>query len=270
MIPAGTRETTTFDRMATRYGVDRSAALGWSKEPGFPEYLQVAGSGNMEIYDADAVDEWVRKNKPTIWARAQGGENPLGLPEGGPKDLLTLREIGEIEGKALGRPATEIGTLRPYITRGVLARPDRRPGDRGTPVVTEDSWYRETAYAYINRPRRTRKPSTRRPSAEVKASRPQIVFPEDQLQPLDLPPGADTDLLTLEQIGVIDGEARRGPGKVTKKTSLNTYIREGKLCEAERRPGDGKHPAVTEPSWYRSTVYRFVRRPDGRGQRRRS
>ncbi|MCL3999070.1 hypothetical protein M4438_37235, partial [Streptomyces lavenduligriseus] len=72
--------------------------------------------------------------------------------------------------------------------------------------------------------------------------------------------GADTDLLTLQEIGELDGKAR-GRGKATTVSSMRTYLYNGLLAKADRTPGDGLEPAVDEPMWFRSTAYRFIRRP---------
>ncbi|MCX5216213.1 hypothetical protein OG689_44565 [Kitasatospora sp. NBC_00240] len=255
MIPAGsTTEQTTYDLMAERYGVHRTTAFQWGQEPDFPPLLHRAGK--LEIFDADAVDQWLRQRYPGTWAKGQRGKNPLGLPPGGDRDLLPLRRIGELEGKALGREATPIGTLRTYISKGTLPQPDRKPADGQKPDVTEPMWFRSTAYAYLNRPRRTRRTRSETAPAQ-EAQRPPA--PKDLLNDLDLPAGEDTDLLTLEEIREIDSAVRGRPAP--KASTLKVYMADGRMAKPDRLPGDGKQPAVEEPSWFRSTAYTFVRRP---------
>ncbi|MFF2378405.1 hypothetical protein ACFVUW_28850 [Streptomyces xiamenensis] len=262
MIPAGTdRNYTNYDKMAKRYGVDRTTAATWSREAGFPEFLFTAGQGGLQIYDEDVVDAWVREHHFGSWFNSQRGKrNPLNLPKGGPRDLLSLRRIGELEGRALGRPPTPITTLRTYLSpsKGILPPADRTPGDGKQPTVTEPMWFRETVYAYISRPRRTRRASTevsqsvRKPPAKVVGA--------DNLLDLDLPTGHDTDLLTLQQIGELDGQAR-GRSKPTTVGTLKNYQSQRLLAKPDRTPDDGREPAVEEPMWFRSTAYRFIRRP---------
>ncbi|MGW4890765.1 hypothetical protein ACWEQL_00625 [Kitasatospora sp. NPDC004240] len=266
MIPAGsTQNYTHFDRMAERYKVDRTAAHQWSQEEGFPEVLRTAGQGGMQIYDEDQVDAFVREHHFGAWLRSREGQkNPLDLPAGGPRDLLTLSRIGELEGRALRREATPVATLRTYISKGTLPKPDRMPEDGLRPVVTEPMWFRETAYAYISRPRRVRRnPSEGAAKKQATATPAQS---EEQLLDLELPAGDDSDLLTLQEVGEIDGHAR-GWGKATAISTLNKLKSQGVLPKPDRMPGDGLEPAVEEPSWYRSTAYRFTRRPGKIGAR---
>ncbi|MGP3690786.1 hypothetical protein ACTVZO_39970 [Streptomyces sp. IBSNAI002] len=266
MIPADSeRKHTNYDKMAVRYGVDRTAAAKWSQEEGFPEVLFTAGQGGMQIYDEDRVHDWVREHHFGAWLQSQQGKkNPLNLPKGGPRDLLTLRRIGELEGRALNRAATPIETLRSYLSpsKAILAPADRLPDDGKQPTVTEPMWFRETAYAYIGRPRRTRRASTA--AAGQAKVRPAGETPReaagDALLELELPAGADTDLLSLQEIGELDGEAR-GRGKATTIGTLKNYLSQKLLAKADRTPGDGQEPAVDEPKWYRSTAYTFIRRP---------
>ncbi|WP_331757960.1 hypothetical protein OIE82_34860 (plasmid) [Streptomyces althioticus] len=253
MIPAGSQQKhTNVSLISERYDVHRDTAYKWTGEPGFPSAVDRAGKA--EVYDEDEVDEWLRKNFPGVWIKGQKGRNPLGLPPGGDRDLLPLRRIGELEGRAFNRKATEVGTLRTYISKGILARPDRRPGDGQRPEVTEDMWFRSTAYAYLNRPRRTR----RQPDSE---RQPQAAGGPGA--DLELPGGDDQDLLTLEEIRAIDTAARGRPAP--KAATLKAYQSDGRMPRPDRVPGDGEEPAVDEPMWYRSTAYGFIRsRPAAR------
>ncbi|MGV2915622.1 hypothetical protein [Streptomyces alfalfae] len=265
MMPAGTDRTyTNFDKMAARYGVDRTTAAKWSQETEFPDLLFTEGQGGLQVYDEDNVDAWVRAHHLGSWFRSrQGKDNPLDLPQGGPRDLLSLRQIGELEGRALNRPSTPITTLRTYLSpsKGVLPPADRTPDDGLQPTVTEPMWFRETAYTYISRPRRTRRAS----SAEANQPKGRELAPKQgedagALLDLELPAGADTDLLTLQEIGELDGPAR-GRGKATTVGTLKNYQSQNLLGKADRTPGDGQEPTVDQPMWFRSTAYRFIRRP---------
>ncbi|MFE0774344.1 hypothetical protein [Streptomyces sp. NPDC058861] len=264
-MPAGTDRTyTNFDKMAARYGVDRTTAAKWSQETEFPGLLFTEGQGGLQVYDEDDVDAWVREHHLGSWFRSrQGKENPLDLPQGGPRDLLSLRQISELEGQALNRPPTPITTLRTYLSpsKGILPPADRTPDDGLQPAVTEPMWYRETAYTYISRPRRTRRTSpaaAKQPSGRKPA--PKQEKDDSALLDLELPAGADTDLLTLQEIGELDGQAR-GRGKATTIGTLKNYQSQKLLVKADRMPGDGQEPAVTEPMWFRVTAYCFIRRP---------
>jgi hypothetical protein len=274
MIPAGTdREHTTFDKMARRYKVDRTTpASRWSQEEGFPAPLFTSGQGGAFVFDEEEVDEWVRENHLGAWLRSrEGKKNALDLPSGGPRDLLTLRRIGELEGRALGREATPVATLRTYMSpsKGILPPPDRTPGDGLEPVVTEPMWFRETAYNFINRPRRVRRASGR---AQGKSEQPRAQRATGEpLLDLELPEGDDSDLLTLEQIAQIDGAAR-GRARPTSVATLRVYMSPSKgiLSPPDRTPRDGQEPEVTEPMWRRETAYRFIRRPGRVGGRARA
>ena len=261
MIPAGeSRKYTTFDKMAERYKVDRTApASRWTQEEGFPSPLRAAGQGGTFVFDEEEVDAWVREHHFGAWLQSRSDrKNPLDLPAGGPRDLLPLRRIGELEGRALGREATPIPTLRSYISKGTLAQADRVPDDGLQPVVIEPMWFRETAYAYISRPRRVRRASADgETKAEATSERRQ---PDGPLLDLDLPKGKKTDLLSLAFIGELDGKAR-GRGKATAVSTLHNYRSQGLLAPPDRTPDDGKKPPVDEPKWFRSTAYTFIRRP---------
>ncbi|MFJ9574690.1 hypothetical protein [Streptomyces bacillaris] len=269
MIPAGTdRKYTNYDKMAARYGVDRTTAATWSREEGFPELLYTAGQGGLQIYDEDDVHDWVREHHFGSWFQSQRDrENPLNLPKGGPRDLLSLRRIGELEGRALNRPATPTSTLRTYLSpsKGILPLADRTPDDGLQPKVTEPMWFRETAYTYISRPRRTRRTTSSDDNQSGRKAPTKQPAGDEALLDLDLPPGDGTDLLTLQRIGELDGQAR-GRGKATTVGTLKNYQSRKLLAKPDRTPGDGQEPAVEEPMWFRATAYRFIRRP-GRTRR---
>ncbi|WP_051715401.1 hypothetical protein [Streptomyces sp. NRRL S-475] len=157
MIPADADELVTSQDIAEKYKANEGNVAYWTTLPGFPEGWP-SGPGRTLVRDAALVDEWMKKNLPVHWAKGQDSDNPFGLPAGRPKDLVTLSDICAWEGKALGRkePVPE-GTLRSYISTKKMPGPDRTPGDGKRPEVTERKWFRETAYEFVNRPRRMRR-----------------------------------------------------------------------------------------------------------------
>ncbi|MFJ8752278.1 hypothetical protein ACIREO_23525 [Streptomyces sp. NPDC102441] len=255
MIPANSNiKQTTREQIAKRYKVSGSTAASWQAEPAFPGPVD-QGWGRTQLYDEAAVDEWVWEHRPEAWGKAHPKQiDKLSLPAGDPKDLMTLQRIGELEGRFLSREATPVATLGTYISQGILARPDRRAGDGDQPVVEQDMWFRETAYAYITRRRSIRRKTQkddgglREPSAFL-------------TQYFKKHPG----LLTLEKIAELDGkEHGREP---TAMTTLKSYIAQGKLARPDRKPRDGKTPAVDERMWEPTSVLPFLCRP---GSRRRT
>ncbi|MEU7540133.1 hypothetical protein AB0B30_39485 [Streptomyces narbonensis] len=153
MIPADADELVTTQDIAQRYKAHEKTVRNWMMVPGFPEGWP-QGPGRTLVRKAAEVDRWLKENRPVEWAKGQDSGNPFGLPAGKPTDLVTLSDICAWEGKALGRtePVPE-ATLRSYISRKVLAAPDRTPGDGKRPEVFERKWFRLTAYNFVNRPR---------------------------------------------------------------------------------------------------------------------
>ncbi|MFI1258992.1 hypothetical protein ACH4U6_35175 [Streptomyces netropsis] len=246
--------------MAKRYKVHRNAALLWTGEPDFPDAIDKAE--NAWVYDEAKVDDWVKLHKPGLWASGQKGTEDLGLPEGDDRDLLTLEEIGELEGAFLGREATPVATLRTYLSKGTMPGPDREPGDGDKPEVEEKMWFRITAYDFITRPRKVRRRKTESaPTAKKKApATPRAAVPE-----VALPAGRPSDLLTLQKIAELDAAAR-GRSKPLALSSLATYRSQGLLAKPDRVPGDGQEPEVDEEMWFLSTAHEFInsRRKPGR------
>ena len=252
MIPAHSKiKQTTLEKIAKRYKVSGSTAASWSLDPTFPAVL-AKGWGKTQLFDEAAVDKWVLEHKPEAWVAAhpKQREKATALPAGDPKDLLALKRIGELEGRFLSRAPTSVPTLRTYISKGDLARPDRRPDDGLKPTVKEDMWFRETAYAYITRSRKVRRKTSggelREPSEFLKK-----YFKEN--------PG----LLTLKQIAELDGHEQGRP-KPTALSTLKSYISQGKLARADRLPNDGKTPEAQEPMWTPKTVLPYLLRPIGK------
>lgn len=155
MIPADAdEEILTSGEIAQKYKVTAAQVVYWTEMEGFPEGWPT-GPGRTLVRDAGEVDDFLREYLPVYWARGQASDNPYGLPEGNPKDLLSLKDIGELEAMALGRekPVPTM-TLRGYLSKGTMPKPDRAPGDGQQPEVTERMWFRQTAYDWVNRPRR--------------------------------------------------------------------------------------------------------------------
>lgn len=260
MIPANSSiELCSVNTLAERYQVPRTSVANWVKRDDFP--ASVGKAGKTVLFDVDQVDAWLRGYQPGTWMRAHPGPNPFGLPEGGDRDLLTLHDIGELHGRVVfQREPTPAATLLTYISRGELARADRTPEDGLSPEVTAPSWFRATAYAFLNKPRRANHES---PAGAVRPGRP-VATRRDARPPgatadLVLPQGRPRDLLSLAQIREIDTAARGRPAP--SEASIRQYMATGKFPKPDRTPGDGKRPAVTEPKWYRDTAYGFVRRP---------
>ncbi|MGW1163822.1 hypothetical protein ACWD48_37810 [Streptomyces sp. NPDC002519] len=158
MIPADAdEEVLTSEEIAEKYKVNVPQVGYWSEMKGFPEGWP-DGPGRTLVRDAREVDEWLHENLPVHWARGQESDNPHGLPEGNPKDLLSLKDIGELEAKALGRDEpVPAATLRGYLSKETMPKPDRTPGDGLKPEVTDRRWFRQTVYDWVNRPRSMRR-----------------------------------------------------------------------------------------------------------------
>jgi hypothetical protein len=45
-------------------GVSRTRATELVRRPGLPEPVDVVGNGRMRIWDRDAVEPWIRANRP--------------------------------------------------------------------------------------------------------------------------------------------------------------------------------------------------------------
>lgn len=157
MIPADAdaeEAVLTAEEIAETYEVSLSQVHNWTRMDGFPEGWTVGAVGSMLVRDSEAVDDWLRANFPVHWAKGQQSDNPHDLPVMGPKALVTLKTIAELEGKILGRDKpVELGTLRGYISKKTMPPADRTPGDGKQPEVTERKWYWKTASTWLNRSR---------------------------------------------------------------------------------------------------------------------
>lgn len=260
MITAGSSGQMTIAQLAERFQVSQHTVRKWTAEEEFPS--PVRGRTSVKRFEVDEVDAWVMRHRAAHWIKFKGGsafkkgKSSLNPPEGDDDDLLPLRRIGVIEGRLLGRDPIKVETLRSYMSKGILSKPDRVPGDGLVPQVEEAMWTRRSVNQYLQRPRqRVRRPkSAPQPSQDTKAR-------ERPLLDLVLPEGDPTTLLTLKDIGELDFQVRRYGKGPLKESSLVNYLSQGLLAKADRTPGDGGIPSVTEDSWYLSTVDRFVRRP---------
>ncbi|MEU7956313.1 helix-turn-helix transcriptional regulator [Micromonospora sp. WMMD734] len=52
-------------------GVSRTRATELVRRPGFPEPVDVVGNGRMRIWDREAVEAWIRENRPHQQAEDQ-------------------------------------------------------------------------------------------------------------------------------------------------------------------------------------------------------
>ncbi|MFE2275636.1 hypothetical protein ACFXB4_41300 [Streptomyces lavendulae] len=234
MIPADADEIVTSQDIAAKYKVNDAIVAYWVTLEDFPEGWP-SGPGRTLVRNAALVDDWLRKTLPVYWAQGQDSENPYGLPEGGPKDLVTLADICAWEGKALGRtePVPE-GTLRSYMSKKPpkMPGPDRVPGDGQRPEVTERRWFRETAYAFVNRPRRMR----RQTKAEEPAATAQV-------------PAADG--------GTPDRAATTRTGHVDAQAIATTYSVSGQTAKGWTRvegfpqAGENGYSAAEVDEWVR-------------------
>ncbi|MFD8416580.1 hypothetical protein ACFV2Q_33365 [Streptomyces sp. NPDC059650] len=161
MIPADADELVTTQDIAARYKATEKNVAYWATLPEFPEGWP-QGPGRTLVREAAQVDAWLKKHLAVHWAKGQDSGNPFGLPAGKPTDLVTLSDICTWEGKALGRtePVPE-ATVRGYLSRKVLPAPDRTPNDGKQPEVFERKWFRETAYKFVNRPRKRMRRQTK-------------------------------------------------------------------------------------------------------------
>ncbi|WP_435060166.1 hypothetical protein [Streptomyces sp. bgisy060] len=233
MIPADAGVLVTTRDIAETYEVPEKTAANWTMEPGFPEGWP-QGPGRTLVRDALEVDAWLKDNLPVHWAKGQHSANPFGLPPGDPKDLVTLSEICEWEGKALGRsgPVPE-ATVRGYISRKVLAAPDRTPRDKKRPEVFERMWYRETAYKFVNRPRK-------RMRRQTKA--------EDAAPAVQAPAGG----------AALPRPLPARSRYLTPQTIASTYLVSGQTAKAWTRTGG--FPAAGENGYEAAEVDEWVRK----------
>ncbi|MER6203178.1 hypothetical protein ABT234_38135 [Streptomyces sp. NPDC001586] len=232
MIPADADELATSQDIATKYKVSEANVAYWVTLEGFPEGWP-SGPGRTLVRDAALVDEWLRENLPVYWAQGQDSDNPHGLPEGGPKDLVKLSDIAAWEGKALGRkePVPEV-TLRTYISRKKMPGPDRTPGDGKRPEVTERMWFRETAYEFVNRPRRMRRQKTSEEPAVAEQT--------------PAPAGASSERASTARTGYVDAQAIASTYSVSGQTARGWTRVEG-FPEA----GENGYSAAEVDEWVR-------------------
>ncbi|MFD8731505.1 hypothetical protein [Streptomyces sp. NPDC059611] len=246
VIPADADEPVTSHDIAKKYGANEGNVAYWATLPGFPEAWP-SGPGRTLVRDAAAVDKWLKENLPVYWAKGQDSDNPFGLPAGGPRDLVTLSDICAWEGQALGRaePVPE-ATLRSYISRKVLPGPDRTPRDGKQPEVTERKWFRETAYKFVNRPRRRMRRQTK---ADTPAGTRQA-------------PAADSLPASRSSAARLNPQAIATTFSVSGQTARGWTRAEG----FPRPDDDGRYPADDVHRWVRANRSRSWAAAQRRGE----
>lgn len=144
MIPEGTR-VYTVRALAEHYRVSEATAKGWCAAEDFPAW---SGTQRRRQYLAKPVDEWVKANRPIVWAAVNAPDKPAG-PAAHPRDLLDADDFARARGERLGRKPVSAMTISGYVTRGQVPRPDRTPHDGKQPAVARNSWYRATVDANL-------------------------------------------------------------------------------------------------------------------------
>ncbi|MFE4516704.1 hypothetical protein ACFRMQ_21210 [Kitasatospora sp. NPDC056783] len=239
------------------YGIQVGLLNQWVANPAFPDHIDTARHPDQGraaahyLYDAAAVDAFVKDHDRLQWLRAHEGadaaeqELRARLPRGNPADLLTRKEFGEVFGNfTRGKPLGD-STMRSYLAREQIPQPDRHPDDGQEPQVYEPHWYRGTIYRYLlDLPGRGGRGKGRTRTAGA---------PSDRSLVGTLPAGDPGDLLTIEQAGVIVGNFARG--KPYPRVTMNGYKTAGRIPAPDRMPGDGRQPEVKEPRYLRSTVH---------------
>lgn len=123
------RETLTRPEIAERYGVTQRAVTRWVDRHLNPDFPPVVGRrGHANVYDAAAVDDWVRPRLPKP------------LPEPTPGDpLLTAEQVAALAD-------VEADTIAIDVHRGRFPAPDSEHD--GEPV-----WRESTALDALRRRR---------------------------------------------------------------------------------------------------------------------
>ncbi|RLU82039.1 hypothetical protein CTZ27_31280 [Streptomyces griseocarneus] len=243
MIPADAENKyLTVEDIAAIYKVAVTQVHSWTSMEGFPPGRPAGTARTLLVRDAGAVDAWLERNFRVYWAQGQDSDNPLGLPKGGDKDLLSLADIGKLEALVIGREKpVPAATLRGYISKGTMPAPDRTPDDKkseaGEPVVTDRRWYRATVYQWLERPRQARRPSkSGTPSAATAPAsgtdEEPVVSAAQEPQSLQVRQIASKYLvseLTVRNWAKRDGFPRMLPGTKTYDTAaVDRWVRENK------------------------------------------
>ncbi|WDN56205.1 hypothetical protein [Streptomyces clavuligerus] len=156
----GWQEALTVTKISERYGVPLSTIRRWTKTKEKREGRTVLRAAFPAPLDNDSaevvfppgdVDNWVRQNRPHVWA-AYTGSGPVlvnPLPEGDPLDLLDSQDFAELLGMTTrGEPLLR-STIAAYHGRGQIPFADRTSGDGKKPEVFSDHWYRRTVERFI-------------------------------------------------------------------------------------------------------------------------
>lgn len=148
--PQPSGELLIVAEIAEDYGVPKPTAYNWTKDAEFPQGVDTADG---RAWDGGLVEAWVRRRRAKTWGAARGVDVMPALPEGDPDDLLDIVDFGRIWGEMNGRDPIPASTMYPYMSRGQIVEPDRRPGDGREPEVPAPRWRRATVYEFLrNRP----------------------------------------------------------------------------------------------------------------------
>ncbi|WP_328372983.1 hypothetical protein OG800_49440 (plasmid) [Streptomyces sp. NBC_00445] len=142
--------------IAKRFDVPEATVQSWiltkeKREGGRVVRKAFPGRIRRGEWNQGEVDAWVRAHRPHVWAAFTGSGPVLRqpLPEGNPRDLLDVREFGEIWGNATRGEPIPYETMMAYRSRGQIPFQDREPDDGGSPRVFTYYWYREKVYAFV-------------------------------------------------------------------------------------------------------------------------
>lgn len=153
-------------RIAERFGVSVTTVINsWAKHERFPR--PEGEARRNRVYPDRLVDAWVREYRPAVWAAYQQGDQPYRSGDN-PDELLDMREFARLRAERVGAEPAADDAMYSYINRGVIPKPDRKPGDGREPEVSTLMWRRSTVDGHINdsRGRGNRTNSSRRPAGE--------------------------------------------------------------------------------------------------------
>ncbi|MFE3558405.1 hypothetical protein ACFXKW_26620 [Streptomyces sp. NPDC059193] len=255
--------TLTLPGISSKYGVIGRTAGSWTQAAGFPE-AAVDPAG----YDAAAVDEWVRVNRPRAWATSR--RRPVAEAAAPAVEAKTPAKTGP----ATTRPASDKGRSRSRSpveleVEGIVQR-------FGVPRGTAANWITVTEKRdgdTMVRPGFP-EPRRRRPrawdqdevDAWVEKARPHVWAAFTGSGPVlvnPLPEGDPDDLLDIDDFGKVLGNATRGEPVL--RDTMAAYHNRGQIPYADRAPEDGGIPRVFSYHWYRRTVNAFVLSRPGPG-----
>jgi hypothetical protein len=138
-------------RIAERFGVSVTTVINaWARHDRFPR--PVGEARRNRVYPDPLVEAWVRENRPVVWAAYQQGDQPYRSGEN-PDELLDMREFARLRAERVGgEPAADVA-MHSYINRGVIPKPDRKPGDGREPDVSRIMWKRSTVDRHLDESR---------------------------------------------------------------------------------------------------------------------